>query len=72
MTKISSKAQEIDKAVANAKRAVDREMPFSPSWDAAMAVLEDAERERWELDGRVSSGIVGLAHAGKRGEDVTA
>jgi hypothetical protein len=62
MTKISSKALEIDRAVANAKRAVDREVPFSPSWDAAMAVLEDAERARWELDGRVSSGVVGLAH----------
>jgi hypothetical protein len=60
MTRFFSQALEIDKAVADAKRAVEREMPFSPSWDAAMAVLEDAERAQWEHEGHVADGVVAL------------
>ena len=31
-------------AMANARRRVAAEPPFSPSWDAAMAALEELER----------------------------
>jgi hypothetical protein len=30
-----------------ARRRVEAERPYSPSWDAAMANLEDVEREIW-------------------------
>ena len=61
MTKFFSQALSIDKAIADAKRAVEREAPFSPAWDAAMAVLEDAERAQWEHEDHVSDGAVALA-----------
>jgi hypothetical protein len=51
----------IDKSIADAKRAVDREPPFSPAWDAAMAVLEDAERARWQLENEVSDATAAIA-----------
>lgn len=49
-----SKALAVDKSIADAQRAVERERPFSPAWDAAMARLEDAERVRWELEREVA------------------
>jgi hypothetical protein len=60
MKQFFSKALAIDKAIADAKRSVDQEPPFSPAWDAAMAMLEDAERVRWELE-RKASRPVGAA-----------
>jgi hypothetical protein len=36
--------------VQAARRRVDSETPFSPSWDAAMAALEDADREVWRFE----------------------
>jgi hypothetical protein len=69
MKQFFSKALAIDKAIADAKRTVDREPPFSPAWDAAMAVLEDAERERWELENEVSNAAAALA--GSSDEPVT-
>jgi hypothetical protein len=35
-----------------ARQRVQWESPFSPSWDAAMAALEDIEREVWLIDER--------------------
>jgi hypothetical protein len=35
-----------------ARQRVQWETPFSPSWDAAMAALEDVEREAWLIDER--------------------
>jgi len=35
-----------------ARQRVQWETPFSPSWDAAMAALEDLEREVWLIDER--------------------
>jgi hypothetical protein len=35
-----------------ARQRVQWEAPFSPSWDAAMAALEDLEREVWQIDER--------------------
>lgn len=32
-----------------ARRRVAAARPFSPAWDAAMAQLEDVEREVWRL-----------------------
>jgi hypothetical protein len=37
-----------------ARQRVQWESPFSPSWDAAMAALEDVEREVWRIDERGS------------------
>lgn len=33
-----------------ARRRVAGEMPYSPAWDAAMALLEDRERELWRIE----------------------
>jgi hypothetical protein len=35
-----------------ARQRVQWESPFSPSWDAAMAALEDVEREVWLIEER--------------------
>jgi hypothetical protein len=69
MKQFFSNALAVDKAIADAKRAVDREAPFSPAWDAAMAVLEDAERARWELDNEVAT--TAAAHDSSPEETVT-
>lgn len=37
----------IERRLAAAIRTADELMPFSPSWDAAMAHVEDLERELW-------------------------
>ena len=39
-----------DYALLLAKRRADKRVPFSPSWDAAMGVVEDLERESFRLD----------------------
>jgi hypothetical protein len=36
--------------LAVARRRVWALTPYSPSWDAAMAVVEDLERALWQLD----------------------
>ena len=55
-------AERVDRAlilasIATAARRVSAEPPFSPSWDAAMAALEDAERALWRLDEVPSTGV---------------
>jgi hypothetical protein len=40
---------ELERRVMTARRRIRAETPFSPAWDAAMAELEDAEREVWRL-----------------------
>jgi hypothetical protein len=40
----------LDLALDVARRLVRWETPFSPSWDAAMAGLEDLERQLWLLN----------------------
>ena len=44
--------------LAVARRRAWALMPYSPSWDAAMAIVEDLERALWQLDhpGRDSEG----------------
>lgn len=37
----------LERAVDHARKRVCCESPFSPSWDAAMAGLEDAEHDLW-------------------------
>lgn len=39
-----------DFALLLAKRRADRYVQFSPSWDAAMMVVEACEREAYRLD----------------------
>jgi hypothetical protein len=45
VTRIHARARrgQIEMAIATARQRVARESPFSPSWDAAMADLEDLE-----------------------------
>jgi hypothetical protein len=43
-------ARRLRARIEAARRRVEIEVPFSPSWDAAMATLEDAERELWRLE----------------------
>ena len=40
----------VDYALLLAKRHADKRVPFSPSWDAAMGLVEDLEREAFRLD----------------------
>jgi hypothetical protein len=37
----------LENAICAARQLVERDTPFSPSWDAAMAALEDLQREYW-------------------------
>jgi hypothetical protein len=46
----------LDLALSLARERVDWETPFSPSWDAAMAALEDLEREVWLMESRELAG----------------
>jgi hypothetical protein len=39
----------IEVAMYAARERVQRETPFSPSWDAAMAAFEELEREHWQV-----------------------
>jgi hypothetical protein len=39
-------------AISAARELVARNTPFSPSWDAAMAALEDLQREHRMLRGK--------------------
>jgi hypothetical protein len=41
---------ELERQVTTARRRVTAETPFSPAWDAAMAALEDAERQVWRRE----------------------
>lgn len=41
--------RDVERRLAVVHRRVRSETPFSPAWDAAMAELEDAEREAWYL-----------------------
>jgi hypothetical protein len=43
-------AKRLRARIETARQRVETEAPFSPSWDAAMAALEDAERELWRLE----------------------
>jgi hypothetical protein len=42
----------LEVAIATARERVQSETPFSPSWDAAMAALEDLERQVWRIEER--------------------
>src|SRR5258708_3747861 len=44
----------LEVAISAARGLVERDTPFSPSWDAAMAALEDLQREYWLVRGRRS------------------
>ena len=39
-----------DYALLLAKRRADRQVPFSPAWDAAMAAVDECEREAYRVD----------------------
>ena len=43
-------AERLHAKIEAARRRVEIEFPFSPSWDAAMAALEDADRELWRFE----------------------
>jgi hypothetical protein len=43
-------AERLHAKIEAARRRVEMESPFSPSWDAAMAALEDADRELWRYE----------------------
>jgi len=43
-------AERLHRRANAARRRVSEATPFSPSWDAAMAELEDAERDLWRLE----------------------
>ena len=42
----------LELAITVARERVEWESPFSPSWDAAMAALEELERTVWLLEER--------------------
>jgi len=44
----------LDLAIAVARQRVQVESPFSPSWDAAMAALEELERTAWLMEERTA------------------
>ena len=44
----------LDLAIAVARQRVQVESPFSPSWDAAMAALEELERTAWLMKERTA------------------
>jgi len=44
----------LELAITVARQRVQRESPFSPSWDAAMAALEELERTEWLLEERAA------------------
>ena len=39
-----------DYALLLAKRRADRQVPFSPAWDAAMAAVDECERDAYRVD----------------------
>ena len=44
----------LELAITVASQRVHWESPFSPSWDAAMAALEELERTEWLLEERTA------------------
>jgi hypothetical protein len=44
----------LELAISVARQRVQRESPFSPSWDAAMAALEELERTAWHMEERAA------------------
>jgi hypothetical protein len=42
----------LELAITVARQRVQWESPFSPSWDAAMAALEELERTAWHMEER--------------------
>ena len=43
------KRLKIELALFNARRRAAEYRPFSPAWDAAVAAVEDLERDLWRL-----------------------
>jgi hypothetical protein len=50
MTNLNLERMSVDHALMVARRRADARIPFSPSWDAAIGLVEDLEREASRLD----------------------
>jgi hypothetical protein len=50
----------VDHALMVARRRAEARVPFSPAWDAAMGLVEDLEREAFQLDALMQATSRGL------------
>jgi hypothetical protein len=50
MSNLNLERMSVDFALLVARRRLDKRVPFTPSWDTAMGLVEDLEREAFRLD----------------------
>ena len=60
MSNLDLERTSVDYALLLARRRADKRVPFSPSWDAAMGLVEDLEREAFRLDQIIQSATQGF------------
>ena len=61
MSNLDLERTSVDYALLLARRRADKRVPFSPSWDAAMGLVEDLKSEAFRLDEIIQSATRGHA-----------
>jgi hypothetical protein len=66
MYRIKLLRMNVDVDLLIARRRMAEYAPYSPAWDAAMARVEDLEREAWHLDELLEPSARQLVPVGRR------